>query len=182
MGYAFLVVTFLKRGLDSLLLVFSVTPFKIDQTKKSKPFNRLSPESGNRKKVDMQRPSPRLRSQQFFLRKICGETVSPNLQRFVWRRHVGAHSGGHQHGGRKLTETSVTEFCFKSVNLFLEELKNVTIIVYSNTRTVQIAEFPEISHFLNQHYSSLARHVNATSRKSLEIQAQSITKPRTHSA
>ena len=30
-----------------------------------KPFNRLSPESGNRKKVDMQRLSPRFRSQQF---------------------------------------------------------------------------------------------------------------------
>ena len=77
----------------------------------------------------------------------------------------------HQHGGRKPTETSVTEFCYKGVNLFLEELKHVTIIVYSNTRTVQIAEFPEISHFLNQHHSSLTRHVNATSRKSLEIQA-----------
>ena len=38
----------------SQLLVFSVTPFKIDQNKKSKPFNRLSPESGNRKKVHMQ--------------------------------------------------------------------------------------------------------------------------------
>ena len=35
------------------LLVFSVTPFKIDQNKKQKPFNRLSLESGNRKKVDM---------------------------------------------------------------------------------------------------------------------------------
>ena len=30
-----------------LLLVFSVTPFKIDQNKKSKPFNRLGLESGN---------------------------------------------------------------------------------------------------------------------------------------
>ena len=36
------------------------------------------------------------------------------------------------------------------------------MIVYSNTRTVQKAEFPEISHFLNQHHSSLARHVDAT--------------------
>ena len=35
----------------NVLLVFSVTPFKIDQNKKSKPFNRLCPESGNRKKV-----------------------------------------------------------------------------------------------------------------------------------
>ena len=62
-----------------LLLVFSVTQFTIDRNKKSKPFNRLSPESGNRKKVDMQRPSPRFRSQQFFLWKICGETFSANL-------------------------------------------------------------------------------------------------------
>ena len=67
----------------------------------------------------------------------------------------------HQHGGRKPAETtSVTdEFCYKSVNLSLEELKNVAIIVYSNTRIVQIAEFPEKSHFLNLHPSSLACHV-----------------------
>ena len=63
------------------------------------------------------------------------------------------HLDGHQHGGRKPVETSVTEFCYKSVNLSPEELKNVTIIFYSNARTVQIAEFPEISHLLNQHNS-----------------------------
>ena len=63
--------------------------------------------------------------------------------------------------GRKLAETSVTEFCYERVNLSLEQLKNITIVLYSNTRTVQIAEFPEISHLLNQHKSSLARHVNS---------------------
>ena len=84
---------------------------------------------------------------------------------------MGAHLDGYQHAGRKLTETSVTEFCYRSVDLFLDELKKVTILVYSNTRTPQIAESPEISHFLNQHHSSLARHVNATSRITLEIQA-----------
>ena len=62
-----------------LLLVVSVTPFKIDQNKKSKPFYRISPESGNRKEVDMQSLSQRFRSQQFFLWKIRGETFSPNL-------------------------------------------------------------------------------------------------------
>ena len=56
------------------LLFFSVTPFKIDQSKRSKPFNRLSLESGNRKKVDMQRLSPRFRSQQVFLWELCGKT------------------------------------------------------------------------------------------------------------
>ena len=45
-------------------------------------------------------------------------------------RHVGAHPDGHQHGGRKPTETSVTEFCYKSVNLSLEELKNIKIILF----------------------------------------------------
>ena len=61
-------------------------------------------------------------------------------------------------------ETSVTGFCYKTVNLSLEELKNVTIMLYSNTKNVQIAEFPEISHLLNQHHSSLARHVNITQK------------------
>ena len=55
---------------------------------------------------------------------------------------------GHQHGGRKPTETSVTEFCYKSVNLSLEELKNIKIILFPIQEPVQIAKFPEISHFL----------------------------------
>ena len=63
----------------SVLLVFSVTPLKIDQNKKSKPCNRLSLDSGNRKKVDVLRLLPRFRSQQFFLWEICGEAFSPNL-------------------------------------------------------------------------------------------------------
>ena len=40
-------------------------------------------------------------------------------------------------------------------------------------------KFLEISHFFKPHDSSLGRHVNAASRKSLKIQAYSITKPRT---
>ena len=44
------------------------------------------------------------------------------LPKFIWRRHARAHPYGHQHGGRKLTETSVTEFRYKSVNLYLEKL------------------------------------------------------------
>ena len=63
--------------------------------------------------------------------------------RRVTKANVGAHPDGHQHGGRKPVETSVTEFCYKSVNLSLEELKNNT--TFSNARTVQIAKFPEIS-------------------------------------
>ena len=34
------------KDLNCVLLIFSVTPFKIDQNKKSKPFNSSSQESG----------------------------------------------------------------------------------------------------------------------------------------
>ena len=64
------------------------------------------------------------------VREISEEMFYPNLQRFVWRRQAGAHLDELQHGGRKLTETSDTEFCFKSVNLFVEKLINVKVILF----------------------------------------------------
>ena len=61
---------------------------------------------------------------------VSEEMFYPNLQRFVWRRHAGAHLDGHQHGGRKPTKTSVAEYWYKSVNLYLEELilRNIKVI------------------------------------------------------
>ena len=64
-----------SREFNGLLLVFSVSHIKI----KLKLFNRLSPESGKRKKVNVQRLSPRFKSQEFFLSEICGEMFYPNL-------------------------------------------------------------------------------------------------------
>ena len=118
------------------------------------------------------------RSGQNFVYEISRGIFYQNLQRFVWRRHAGAHPGGKQHVGRKPTETSVTECSQKSVNLSLEVLINFKVIFY-NTCTVKIARFPEKSHFFNLHNSSLNRNVNASSRKRLTIRAYSITKPRT---
>ena len=43
---------------------------------------------------------------------------------------AGAHLDELQHGGRKSTETSVTEFCQKSVNLFFEKLINIKVILF----------------------------------------------------
>ena len=46
----------------------------------------------------------------------------------------------------------VTEFWYESINLSLEELKNIYSATFFNARTVQMAKFPEvslgISHFL----------------------------------
>ena len=49
----------------------------------------------------MQRPSPRFRSEEYFVYETSEEMFYPNLKRFVWRRHAGAHQDGHQHGGWK---------------------------------------------------------------------------------
>ena len=51
----------------------------------------------------------------FNSRAIC-RSVSSKFIEICKERHVGTHPDGHQHGGRKPTETSVTEFCYKSVN------------------------------------------------------------------
>ena len=53
-----------------------------------------------------------------------------DIRRFVWIRHAGAHPDGHEHGGRKSIEISVTEFCNESENLSLEELINIKPILF----------------------------------------------------
>jgi len=75
---------------------------------------------------------PKNKVSAIFLSRAIRRSVLPNsnLQSFVWRRHLGAHPDGHQHGGRKPTETSVTEFCYKRVNLSREELKNNTVLLF----------------------------------------------------
>ena len=78
----------------------------------------------------MQRPSLRHRSKEYFVYEISEEMFYPKLQRFVWRRHAGAHPDELQHGGRKPSETSVTEFCYKSMNSFFENLINTKVILF----------------------------------------------------
>ena len=125
----------------------------------------------------MERLSPKFRSQQFFLCKICGEAFPPDLQRFVWRRHVGAHPDGHQHGGRKPTETPITGFCFKSVNLSIEELKNNKITVFPMQELFRQPNSSEINPEIGHFFTNSA----VMQPQSLGSRAQSITKPRTHS-
>ena len=47
------------------------------------------------------------------------------------RRNVfGAHLDELQHGGRKPTETSVTEFSYNTVNLSFEKLISIKVILF----------------------------------------------------
>ena len=66
----------------------------------------------------------------FRIRDIRRNVLPKFILKFVWRRHAAAHPDGHQHGGRKPMETTVTEFCYKSVNLFFEVLINIKVILF----------------------------------------------------
>ena len=111
-----------------LLLVFSVTPFRIDQNKnqirsRDKGQN-LGKERRQIRKYPGQDSGQRNISYTRYLKK-CFTQIYTDL-----RRHAGAHPDGHQNGERKRTETSVTEFCYKSVNLFFDELINIKVILF----------------------------------------------------
>ena len=56
--------------------------------------------------------------------------VLPKFIEICMRRHAGAHLDELQHGGRIPIETSVTEICYKSVNLFLEKLINIKVVLF----------------------------------------------------
>jgi len=76
----------------------------------------------------MQRPSPRFRSEEYFVYEISEGNV---INRGLYGRHAGAHPDWYQYGGRKITKTSVAEFCYKSMNLSLEELINIKKILFT---------------------------------------------------
>ena len=63
------------------------------------------------------------------IRDIRGN-VLPKFIGLCMETPCHAHPDEFQHGGRKPTETSVTEFCYKSVNLLLEELINIKVILF----------------------------------------------------
>ena len=52
------------------------------------------------------------------------------LPSLLSEKPVIANEQRQQHGGRKPSKTSVTEFWYKSVNLSLEELINIKIILF----------------------------------------------------
>ena len=75
----------------------------------------------------MQRPSPRFGLEEYFVYKIYPKKCFTQIYRNLYG---DAMLDGHQDGGRKPTETSVTEFCYKSVNFSLEELINSKVMLF----------------------------------------------------
>ena len=57
--------------------------------------------------------SPRISSLLFFIRALCAEaSVPPKIIELCMETPCLCPSEGHKHGGHKVTETSVIEFCY----------------------------------------------------------------------
>ena len=97
---------------------------------KLKPFNRLSPESVKKNEGKCVKTLAKIQITGIFLKRDMRRNVLPKLIETCMETPCWCHLHGHQHGSRKPTETSVTEFCCKSVNSSLEELKTIKIIPF----------------------------------------------------
>ena len=79
----------------------------------------------------MQRPPPRFGSEEYFVYKIYPKKCFTQIYRNLYGDAMLVPTWiGTSSGGRKPTETSVTEFCYKSVNFSLEELINSKVMLF----------------------------------------------------
>ena len=69
-----------------------------------------------------------------------------------------------QNAGRKPKETSVNKFCFKRVNLSLEELNNIKIMLFLTFELFRWPNFQKYVTFLT-HMTALSTIINAASQK-----------------
>ena len=90
---------------------------------------------------------PRFRSVRLCIRALFVKVFHPNLLGFVWRRHAG----------RKVTETSVIEFCHRNENFITLELRNMKINT-SSRAIVSVRNHP----FENALHLGLLFHSNQT--------------------
>ena len=112
------------------LLVFIVTPFKIDQNKNQ---NRsIKSRIWEMKGVTYTKTLAKIQVRGIFRIRDIRRNVLPKLKAICMETPCwcSALLDELQHGGRKPTETSVTVFGYKSVNLFFEKLINIKVILF----------------------------------------------------
>ena len=158
----------LSRYKDNKLLIFSVTPFKIDQNKNQNHSIDNVRNLGNERRLIYKDP-----------RKDSGQKNIPYTR---YPRKCFTQIYRDLYGDAMLVPTWIgtnMEDENQQKHLLPSLVQNREFIprgthkhwsnTFFNTWTVKIAKFLEIRHFFYVPDSSLSRHVNATSRKSLEI-------------
>ena len=93
----------------------------------------------------------------FHSRVIC-KSVSPKFIELCMETPCLCPSEGHKHGGRNVTETSVTEFVLLKRKIIALELRHIERNVSSSASTVQLAKTKVITYLLTYAWSQLSCH------------------------
>ena len=77
--------------------------------------------------------------------------------------------GGHKHmdGGSKVTETSVTEFCYWNVKIIALSIRNIKINASSSASTVKLTKTKAITLLLTSETAFLGRHFHVMQRNTI---------------
>ena len=105
-------------------MVFCVTPFKIDQNKNQNRSVDKVQNLGNERRYIIKTLA------KIQIRGIFRILILILTCRYLYGKTLLVLLDELQHGGRKQIETSVTEFCYKSVNSFFEKLINIKVILF----------------------------------------------------
>ena len=104
----------------------------------------------------------------FHSRVIC-KSVSPKFIELCMETPCLCPSEGHKHGGRNVTETSVTEFVLLKRKIIALELRHIERNVSSSVSTVRLAKTRVKTHLLTYPTAFSGRKFHVTQRKSFEI-------------
>ena len=112
---------------------------------------------------------PSLEFVRFSVSELSVKMFHTNLQNTVWKRYVGAHADGHQHGGRKSMKTSGIDFCYKRQSDHSHEQVNIHINTSRKTSTVPIDKNHRMRHFVSIRDSLSGGHLDVVWRESLKF-------------
>ena len=115
--------------INALLLVFSVTPFKINQNKNQNRSIDKVQNLGNERRYICKDPRQDLGQRNISYTRYPKKCFTQTYRDLYGDAMLVLTWMSSNMADGNPTETSVTEFCYKSVNLFFEKLINIKAIL-----------------------------------------------------
>ena len=112
------------------MAIARITPFKIDQNKNQNRSIDKVQNLGNKRRYIYKDPRQDSGQRNISYVRYPKKCFAQTYRDLYGDAMLVLTRNELQHGGRKPTETSVTEFCNKSVNLFFENLINIKVILF----------------------------------------------------
>ena len=104
--------------------------------------------------------------------ELSVKMLHTNLESSVWRRHVGAHAEGQQHGGRKSMKTSGIHFCYKKRSVHPNEQVSIYIKTSRKTQLFRLLKITGWGMFFKHTWQPSGGHLDVVWRETLKFKMQ----------